>query len=219
MATCRLRVLLAITLGSLVAAAAGCSAASGPPSERGYSSSTPGCSEGDCSACSTCVDSCACTTHGDPKCSQACSQGKGTGAGGSGSIGQGGSGTAGSPGAGGSSGSSGGSGSGGSGSGGSGYGGSGYGGSGSGSGYGGSGSGSGYGGSGSGGSGGSGAGGSGGSGSTSVQQAAIDRAKAGVGFSYWWGHGRFLPQGPTFEHRRLVHRQLPELHAQRQLWR
>jgi Bacterial SH3 domain len=26
---------------------------------------------------------------------------------------------------------------------------------------------------------------------------AIARAKAGVGFSYWWGHGRFLPGGPS----------------------
>jgi uncharacterized protein YraI len=26
---------------------------------------------------------------------------------------------------------------------------------------------------------------------------AIDRAKAGVGFSYWWGHARWLPSGPT----------------------
>ncbi|QRK12428.1 SH3 domain-containing protein [Archangium violaceum] len=26
---------------------------------------------------------------------------------------------------------------------------------------------------------------------------AIARARAGVGFSYWWGHGRFLPQGPS----------------------
>ena len=26
---------------------------------------------------------------------------------------------------------------------------------------------------------------------------AIARAKAGVGFSYWWGHGRWLPTGPT----------------------
>ncbi|MFO0553307.1 MAG: SH3 domain-containing protein [Polyangiaceae bacterium] len=26
---------------------------------------------------------------------------------------------------------------------------------------------------------------------------AINRAKAGVGFSYWWGHGRFLDSGPT----------------------
>lgn len=27
--------------------------------------------------------------------------------------------------------------------------------------------------------------------------AAMARAKAGVGFSYWWGHGRFNPNGPT----------------------
>ena len=26
---------------------------------------------------------------------------------------------------------------------------------------------------------------------------AIQRAKAGVGFSYWWGHGRWRPEGPT----------------------
>ena len=158
MATRRFRILLAIALGSLVAVGVGCSAASGPPNGRSYSASTPGCAQGDCSACSSCVDSCLCATHGDPKCSQACNAGKSTGAGGSGSTGQGGSGTAGSPGTGGSGtgGSSGGSG-----------------------------------------SGGSGAGGAGGSGSTSVQQAAIDRAKAGVGFSYWWGHGRFLAQGPT----------------------
>ncbi len=26
---------------------------------------------------------------------------------------------------------------------------------------------------------------------------AIARAKAGTGFSYWWGHGRWLPGGPT----------------------
>ena len=26
---------------------------------------------------------------------------------------------------------------------------------------------------------------------------AIERAKAGVGFSYWWGHGRWLASGPT----------------------
>ena len=39
---------------------------------------------------------------------------------------------------------------------------------------------------------------SGGAGSPSVDphQEAIDRAKSGVGFSYWWGHGAFLPQGP-----------------------
>jgi uncharacterized protein YraI len=28
-------------------------------------------------------------------------------------------------------------------------------------------------------------------------QSALDRAKAGVGFSYWWGHGVWLPTGPT----------------------
>jgi hypothetical protein len=27
--------------------------------------------------------------------------------------------------------------------------------------------------------------------------AAIARARAGVGFSYWWGHGRWLPSGPS----------------------
>ena len=26
---------------------------------------------------------------------------------------------------------------------------------------------------------------------------AIERAKAGVGFSYWWGHARWLPSGPS----------------------
>jgi uncharacterized protein YraI len=26
---------------------------------------------------------------------------------------------------------------------------------------------------------------------------ALERAKSGVGFSYWWGHGRFRPEGPT----------------------
>lgn len=26
---------------------------------------------------------------------------------------------------------------------------------------------------------------------------AINRAKSSVGFSYWWGHGRFKPEGPT----------------------
>jgi hypothetical protein len=51
------------------------------------------------------------------------------------------------------------------------------------------------------GSGGSGAGGAppgggGGSGLDPAIQAAMDRAKAGVGFSYWWGHGAYLPQGP-----------------------
>jgi uncharacterized protein YraI len=32
---------------------------------------------------------------------------------------------------------------------------------------------------------------------TSPRDAAITRAKSGVGFSYWWGHGRFRPEGPT----------------------
>jgi len=30
-----------------------------------------------------------------------------------------------------------------------------------------------------------------------VRTEAINRAKAGVGFSYWWGHGRFLDSGAT----------------------
>ena len=33
--------------------------------------------------------------------------------------------------------------------------------------------------------------------STSSRDAAIARAKTGVGFSYWWGHGRWLSGGPT----------------------
>ncbi|HEY3451690.1 MAG TPA: SH3 domain-containing protein [Myxococcales bacterium] len=33
--------------------------------------------------------------------------------------------------------------------------------------------------------------------STSARDAAIGRAKSAVGFSYWWGHARFLPAGPT----------------------
>jgi len=33
--------------------------------------------------------------------------------------------------------------------------------------------------------------------SSSLRDAAIARAKAGKGFSYWWGHGRWLPSGPT----------------------
>ncbi len=41
------------------------------------------------------------------------------------------------------------------------------------------------------------AGGGDGGGSGSVRDQAIDRAKAGMGFSYWWGHGRFRPEGPT----------------------
>ena len=32
---------------------------------------------------------------------------------------------------------------------------------------------------------------------TSTIAAAIERAKSAVGFSYWWGHGRWLPTGPT----------------------
>jgi uncharacterized protein YraI len=36
------------------------------------------------------------------------------------------------------------------------------------------------------------------SGGTSAARAsAIDRAKSGVGFSYWWGHARFRDAGPT----------------------
>ncbi len=54
---------------------------------------------------------------------------------------------------------------------------------------------------GAGGVGGAGAGGApaGGGGTTGLDpaiQAAMDRAESGVGFSYWWGHGAFLPQGP-----------------------
>jgi uncharacterized protein YgiM (DUF1202 family) len=41
------------------------------------------------------------------------------------------------------------------------------------------------------------AGGGGGGGGSSVRDAAIVRAKSGVGFSYWWGHGRFRPEGPN----------------------
>jgi uncharacterized protein YraI len=33
--------------------------------------------------------------------------------------------------------------------------------------------------------------------SSSPRDLAITRAKSGVGFSYWWGHGRFRPEGPT----------------------
>lgn len=33
------------------------------------------------------------------------------------------------------------------------------------------------------------------SGSTSARDAAVSRAKSGVGFSYWWGHGRWVPGG------------------------
>jgi len=33
--------------------------------------------------------------------------------------------------------------------------------------------------------------------SNSARDNAIARAKAGVGFSYWWGHARFRPEGPN----------------------
>ena len=32
---------------------------------------------------------------------------------------------------------------------------------------------------------------------SSAREDAIARAKSGTGFSYWWGHGRFRPEGPT----------------------
>jgi uncharacterized protein YraI len=35
------------------------------------------------------------------------------------------------------------------------------------------------------------------SGGSSTRDDAITRAKEGVGFSYWWGHGRWLPSGPS----------------------
>lgn len=38
--------------------------------------------------------------------------------------------------------------------------------------------------------------GSGGGSPTAVERA-MERARAGVGFSYWWGHGRWLMSGPT----------------------
>jgi uncharacterized protein YraI len=34
-------------------------------------------------------------------------------------------------------------------------------------------------------------------GGSTVRDQAITRAKAGMGFSYWWGHGRFKPEGAT----------------------
>ena len=37
----------------------------------------------------------------------------------------------------------------------------------------------------------------GGGGGSSSRDVAIARAKEGVGFSYWWGHGRWLSSGPT----------------------
>jgi cell wall-associated NlpC family hydrolase len=33
--------------------------------------------------------------------------------------------------------------------------------------------------------------------SNSSRDGAIDRAKSAVGFSYWWGHGRWIPNGAT----------------------
>ncbi|GAC1545672.1 MAG: hypothetical protein NVS3B10_09740 [Polyangiales bacterium] len=33
--------------------------------------------------------------------------------------------------------------------------------------------------------------------SSSGRDGAIERAQEGVGFSYWWGHGRWLPGGPS----------------------
>src|SRR5688500_10140110 len=34
-------------------------------------------------------------------------------------------------------------------------------------------------------------------GGSTVRDLAMQRAEAGVGFSYWWGHGRFRPEGPS----------------------
>jgi len=42
-----------------------------------------------------------------------------------------------------------------------------------------------------------GGGGGGGGGSSSKRDDAIARAKSAMGFSYWWGHARFRPEGPT----------------------
>ena len=39
--------------------------------------------------------------------------------------------------------------------------------------------------------------GGGGGGGSSARSNAIARAKEGVGFSYWWGHGRWLTSGPS----------------------
>ncbi len=33
--------------------------------------------------------------------------------------------------------------------------------------------------------------------SSSARDAAMSRARSGVGFSYWWGHGRWQPSGPS----------------------
>jgi hypothetical protein len=46
-------------------------------------------------------------------------------------------------------------------------------------------------------SGGTGGAGGAGGGTPSLRDEAIARAEAAMGFSYWWGHGRFLPQGPS----------------------
>jgi hypothetical protein len=35
------------------------------------------------------------------------------------------------------------------------------------------------------------------SGASSGAQGAIERARQAVGFSYWWGHARWRPEGPT----------------------
>lgn len=34
-------------------------------------------------------------------------------------------------------------------------------------------------------------------GTNPTHEAALERAKSGIGFSYWWGHGRWLEAGPT----------------------
>ncbi len=39
--------------------------------------------------------------------------------------------------------------------------------------------------------------GGGSSGGSGPRDAAMTKAKSGVGFSYWWGHGRWRPEGPT----------------------
>lgn len=41
------------------------------------------------------------------------------------------------------------------------------------------------------------AGSTGGATSNAKRDAAIERARSSVGFSYWWGHARFRPEGPT----------------------
>ncbi|MFO0762549.1 MAG: SH3 domain-containing protein [Byssovorax sp.] len=40
-------------------------------------------------------------------------------------------------------------------------------------------------------------GGGSGSGVSQKRTDALERAKSAVGFSYWWGHGRFRPEGPS----------------------